>query len=214
MNIVEHGIETGADCWLKLEIGRVKERLSISITDKGMPFDPRGEAAFDIDEYVSSGRRRGLGLIMTRNLIEGLKYRSDRGINKIFFEKTSLNADDCNDSVKEEKMREFIFTEPRRLSNGDYLISLKGDLDAKGALIMEDLLDDLLEKEIHNIVLDFAEVKFISSAGVGILIGVGSSMRESGGEAKITNVNQNVRSVLSLLNLDDFFNTVDIESIV
>ena len=81
--------------------------------------------------------------------------------------------------------------------------------DAKGALVMEDLMERLLQKQMHRIRLDFDDVPFISSAGVGILLGMASSLRAEGGDISFVNVSPKIRSVFRLLNLDDFFEITD-----
>jgi len=86
---------------------------------------------------------------------------------------------------------------------------LSGDLDTKGALIMEQMLLQLMEKKIFQTVFDFEKVPFISSAGVGILLGIVSSLREAGGEATFIKISPKVRSVFRLLNLEDYFTIRD-----
>lgn len=106
-------------------------------------------------------------------------------------------------------MTDFNVSDPKKLENGSYLITLYGYLDTSGSLLMEDLLNNLLKRNIKKIVLDFIDVSFISSAGVGILIGMVSSIREEGGEIKFKNITPKIRSVFRLLNLEDYFDIID-----
>ena len=100
---------------------------------------------------------------------------------------------------------QFETSEPRQREDGSWVIALKGDLDAKGSLVMERLLAGLLEKKIARAALDFKDVQFISSAGIGILLGIVSSLRDGGGDAVFMKVNPRVRAVFRLLNLEDYF---------
>ena len=54
--------------------------------------------------------------------------------------------------------------------------------------------------------MNFSEVNFVSSAGVGMLLGFVSSLRRNGGEVYFTEVNEKVKDIFALLNLDDYFN--------
>ena len=106
-------------------------------------------------------------------------------------------------------MAQFEISGPAPLGNGSHGLALSGDLDAKGALVMERMLGTLLEKKILRVTLDFEKVSFISSAGVGILLGLVSSMRDGGGDAVFTRVPPKVSSVFHLLNLEDYFTIGD-----
>ena len=106
-------------------------------------------------------------------------------------------------------MAQMIVGEPQRQADESYLIPLEGDLDTKGALVVEDLMNMLLEQKMHRVTLDFEKVPFVSSAGVGILLGMVSALRDAGGEVLFANVTSKVRSVFRLLNLDDFFKITD-----
>jgi anti-anti-sigma factor len=142
---------------------------------------------------------------MTRKISKQLHYTRECGFNKITFEKVIPNDYPSPDAGKEDEMEQFVVGEPRRLEDGSYMIELEGDLDTKGALVMEDLLTQLLEQKMHNVVLDFKKVPFVSSAGVGMLLGMVSSLRDEGGDVNFMNVTPKIISVLRLLNLDDFF---------
>jgi anti-anti-sigma factor len=214
MNIVEHGTGEGFDHWIRMDMERIKDKLLLSIVDKGIGFDPTVESVFDLENYVSSDKRRGLGLIMTRKITERMKYMRDSGFNRVFFEKSMYRKRDGNNNQREKGMKEFKVSDPEKMEDGSYLITLKGDLDTKGSLVMEDLMNDLLNRNMISIVLDFESVPFISSAGVGILIGMVSSFSEEGGSAKLINITPKVQSVLSLLNLDDFFDIRDEQALV
>ena len=106
-------------------------------------------------------------------------------------------------------MAHFEASEPHQCADGSRLIRLSGDLDTKGALGMERLLAELIEKQMVRVTLDFEKVPFISSAGVGILLGIVSSLRDAGGEVVFTKISPKVRSVFRLLNLEDYFTIKD-----
>jgi len=204
-NSVEHGIGSDSNQWIQVNLSRAGSKLFVSIIDKGVEFDPTVQGVFDISSYIGSGARRGLGLILTRKLTDSFKYKREDGYNKIFFEKSILKAGGSFGRKKEEKMSQFEVMEPELQNDGSYLYRLRGDLDTKGALVMEDLMDSILDEGMQKVVLDFSEVPFVSSAGVGIVLALVSSMRERGGEVVFQNLSPKVRAVFRLLNLEDYF---------
>lgn len=111
-------------------------------------------------------------------------------------------------------MTQFEIGAPQIIQGGARLFLLSGDLDTKGALVIEDLIEQLIEDNWLKVILDFAEVAFVSSAGVGVLLGLVSTIREKGGEVFFTNLSPKVKSVFGLLNLDDYFKLLEADEIV
>jgi anti-anti-sigma factor len=208
MNVVDHDAAEDEQSWIQIRIDRKDDRLSVTIIDKGGEFDPTDERDFELDRYVSEGRRRGLGLVLMQRMYESFHYERKNGLNRIFFDRTMPEDKYLS---REDKMSSIQVGEYFRLENGVTRIELSGDLDAKGALALEGLMDDLLEKEIHQVALDLKGIKFVSSAGIGMLLGLTSTIRDEGGEVWLTHVSDQVVSVFALLNLDDFFNIKESE---
>lgn len=59
-----------------------------------------------------------------------------------------------------------------------------------------------------HLVLNLAEVSFLSSAGVGVLLALAEGSREDGGSLRLAPVSSAARSVLDVLNLQHFL-TID-----
>jgi anti-sigma B factor antagonist len=56
-----------------------------------------------------------------------------------------------------------------------------------------------------DVVVDFGNVDFIDSAGIGTLISLSKIMRDSGGNLRLRNLGDNIRRVLAMARLDTFF---------
>jgi anti-sigma B factor antagonist len=210
-NIVEHGLKEDQQQWVQISLKRNVDKLNVSIVDKGVAFNPTEAADFDLTKYLQGGKRRGLGLIMTRKIAEQLFYKRECGHNKTFFEKSVPST---GHNRKEKAMTQFEIGAPQIIQGGARLFLLSGDLDTKGALVIEDLIEQLIEDNWLKVILDFAEVAFVSSAGVGVLLGLVSTIREKGGEVFFTNLSPKVKSVFGLLNLDDYFKLLEADEIV
>jgi serine/threonine-protein kinase RsbW len=209
MNVVEHGIESGSREWIQVDLVREGDTLLVSIIDQGIAFDPSGDSEFDLLGYIEARRTRGLGLIMTRRIAEQITHRRQSGYNRTLMKKTVRSGGGAPRDGKEQSMMQFEITGPSPDGTGTNRVSFSGDLDAKGALLVERMLAQLLERKILRVTLDFEKVSFISSAGVGILLGLVSSLRDGGGDAVFTKVPHKVSSVFRLLNLEDYFTIED-----
>jgi anti-sigma regulatory factor (Ser/Thr protein kinase) len=63
-----------------------KARIYLEIRDNGIPFDPRQTKKPDIAEIMKTGQKGGLGVFLTRKLMDGFAYqrRGDQNILTIY----------------------------------------------------------------------------------------------------------------------------------
>jgi anti-sigma B factor antagonist len=206
MNVIEHNYRAEDNEWVQIQLERKDRSLSVSIIDTNKEFDPTSAREFDLEKFISSGKRRGLGLILMKKMYESFRYERKNGLNRVVFNSSipfDLDGERKNE-MPSMKVGEFV-----DLGNGMTRIELSGDLDARGALVLEELMQKLLENRTFKVVLDFEKVPFISSAGIGMLLGMTSTLRDEGGEVWLTRTSQQVLAVFALLNLDDFFLLMD-----
>ncbi len=79
------------------------------------------------------------------------------------------------------------------------LISVKGYLDAHTAPVLEDEFNKLIEKKQFKVVVNFGELNYISSAGLGVFMAYVETMRENDGDIKFSNLKDDVYSIFDLL---------------
>ncbi len=83
--------------------------------------------------------------------------------------------------------------------NGKLTLALDGRFDALAALELEKILKNNL-KGVQELVLDFAKVKVIASAGLRVLVQTKKQMNGQGA-MKIININDSVREILTITKL-------------
>lgn len=88
--------------------------------------------------------------------------------------------------------------------NGKLVLELDGRFDALAALELEKTLTKSL-KGVDELVLDFAKVKVIASAGLRVLVQTQKQMN-SQGTMKIVNINDSVREILTITKLIKLLN--------
>jgi anti-sigma regulatory factor (Ser/Thr protein kinase) len=64
-----------------LKTWRESTKVYIEIRDDGIPFDPRDTQKPDIHEIVNSEKKGGLGVFLTRKLMDGLSYKRENDQN-------------------------------------------------------------------------------------------------------------------------------------
>ncbi len=88
-------------------------------------------------------------------------------------------------------------------------IYLRGYLDAHTAPVLEASIDNLLKSGNYKILVNFRDLEYISSAGLGVFMSFIEEIREKGGDIKLSNMKSKVFSVFDLLGFPLLF---DIES--
>ena len=81
----------------------------------------------------------------------------------------------------------------------------------EGDAILRQYVDDLVRKGRVKLLLDFAEVTYIDSAGIGMLIAKYLSVRRKGGDLKLLRLTARGLLVMTITKLFTVFETFDTE---
>ena len=104
-------------------------------------------------------------------------------------------------------MKNFDIIEKKDLeSQGIKFLSVKGYLDAHTVNQLEEKLYTMINSGIKKILIDFNDLVYISSAGIGLLIGATQKIRMNGGDLVIFNPTQKVYNILDTLGFTKIFN--------
>jgi len=79
------------------------------------------------------------------------------------------------------------------------VIDVKGYLDAHTAPELENVFNRLLNEKQYKVVVNFDELKYISSAGLGVFMAYVETMRDNQGDIKFSNMKENVYNIFDLL---------------
>ena len=86
------------------------------------------------------------------------------------------------------------------------IIRIEGEVDVSNASELRDALDTALADGVKEVEADFAEVAYIDSTGIGVLVGVAHRAQESGSVLVVANPQKNVERVFTLLGVDKDLN--------
>ena len=93
----------------------------------------------------------------------------------------------------------------KRNQQGVDCLYLEGYLDAHTAPELEDAIDNVIRSGQNKILVNFAGLDYISSAGLGVFMAFIEELRESGGDIKLAEMNPKVFSVFDLLGFPMLF---------
>src|SRR4029077_6807899 len=88
-------------------------------------------------------------------------------------------------------------------------------VDVEGQLIVgnrqelkQKVLDEL-ERGERKFLIDFSQTGYIDSSGLGVLVSLSKKIREQGGELRLANLNDDLRTLFELTKLDTLFQISD-----
>jgi len=84
------------------------------------------------------------------------------------------------------------------------IIHIKGKVTFEHCPALQSRLDSVLEEGVRQVVIDFGEVPFIDSSGIGEVLRVFKRMKEAGGEVILANPNQKLRDLFSMYRFHQF----------
>ena len=96
----------------------------------------------------------------------------------------------------------------KQLNDSTLTVALIGRLDAVTAMDLDKELKASLDG-VKELILDLAQLDYIASAGLRILLKYQKQMDKNGTEMKIKNVKVEVKEVLDMTGFSDFLHIID-----
>ena len=85
------------------------------------------------------------------------------------------------------------------------VIAVEGQLIVGNRQELKQTVLDALEDGARKFLIDFAGTGYIDSSGLGVLVSLSKKIREHGGELRLANLNDDLRSLFELTKLDTLF---------
>ncbi|APF17400.1 STAS domain-containing protein [Caldithrix abyssi] len=104
------------------------------------------------------------------------------------------------------------FQVTRTDKNDISVLYVAGFLDAHTVPQFESALNQLIEERRYKIVVNFKDLDYISSAGLGVFMGFIEEVRSNQGDIKLCNLSERVYKVFDLLGFPALFEIFDDEA--
>ncbi len=85
-------------------------------------------------------------------------------------------------------------------------MEVSGSVDIPGAEYLKKSLTKIIESEATEVVIDFREVSFIGSSGIGKLLLFYKNFTAKGGKISMENLNKEITMLFKAIKLDKLFN--------
>jgi len=76
---------------IRLKAWTEKKSVFLEISDDGIPFDPRETKDPNLGNMLSSGKKGGFGIFLTRKLMDGFEYKRENSQNVLTIHKAIKN---------------------------------------------------------------------------------------------------------------------------
>jgi anti-anti-sigma factor len=84
------------------------------------------------------------------------------------------------------------------------IVHLKGKVTYEHCSELQARLDEILEQDVNEITIDFRDVPFLDSSGIGEILRLYKIVRDRKGELTLTNPNQKLRTLFAMYRFDKF----------
>jgi len=95
---------------------------------------------------------------------------------------------------------------------GVTVIAVDGQLIVGNRQELKNLVQEALDAGDRKFLIDFTGTGYIDSSGLGSLVSVSKKIREHGGELRLAELNEDLRSLFELTKLDTLFAIADSRS--
>ena len=84
------------------------------------------------------------------------------------------------------------------------IVHVKGKVTFEYCPAFQSRLDSILDEGVRQVIIDFKEVPFIDSSGIGEVLRLFKKMKDSSGEVVLANPNRKLRDLFSMYRFNQF----------
>ena len=96
-----------------------------------------------------------------------------------------------------------------KLDKENYLIKVAGDVDASSSIHLDNAIAEAMKNEHKKILVDLAELNYISSAGLGVFMSYIQDFEKNEVKLVLFGLSERVRSTFQILGLDQLLRITD-----
>jgi len=195
-NVIEHAYGEDPNgnfevsCWIE------RGKVTIQIVDQGKSFDPTTAPAPKMSANLDEIRPGGVGIHLIKKLMDEVRFeRTERG--------NVLTLVKIGQPLAEHLVSTGIPV--REESPGVWVVAPIGQVDSLIASDLDQTLSDLVSQGRNHLVIDLAEVTYMSSKGIKALVSGWRQARDSGGEFILCAIAPRVQAIIDTIGLGQIF---------
>lgn len=207
-NIIEHGYPQPCNgCVIDVFCRYDEQALTISVVDDSPEFDPMNHPDPNPKAPLNERGVGGWGIFFIKKLMDTVTYSHEGGRNRLIMVKKYVKT--ATATISRTDLPSFKPIEMRALTEKIWIVTPSGRLDQAQANHLAATLNSQLESGHRWLIVNMADVEFISSAGLKMLVSVWQRVRDQKGDLALAGLNPRVREVLEMIGLDLVFTISD-----
>jgi len=204
-NTIVHGFVGQEDSKVTVEAELRPDRVSVTLTDDGRPFDPFGMAAPDTALSVEERQIGGLGVHLVRRMMDEVSYQRKGDLNVVVLAKYLAGG-----MAADQRGGRFMDISTRTQQDVT-IVAFVGNLDSNTSPQAQAAIDGILAGGGRKLVVDFTALDYISSAGLRVLLGTAKKL-SAGGALRLFGLNETVREVFEISGFSTILTVVRTEA--
>lgn len=203
-NTVEHGNFDGATPEIRVSIVMGEDCIIAKFSDNAAGFSTLRRHNIDVAEKISRRSKRGLGLFLLNQMTDGLSYERDSSWNRTRLIIRRDKEAKCQWNRRTD-MTELKITVTPTDCRETVVVRPAGSINSTTVPQLDACINRLIQSGQTTIVVDLSETEFISSSGVGLLLGTVSGLRDRGGDMLLMKLPRLVSDIFDVLNIKMHF---------
>lgn len=199
-NVIEHGYEFDGDTH-QIEVVCKTEpgKFLITLTDDSPAFNPLEHEAPDPGEPLDSREPGGWGIYFIRRLMDDVQYQRIGDKNQLILVKNRASSDGSDTGGEGDGYP------VRVVDDRTAVIMPQGRLDSNTSPQLEQTITAQLEKKHVWLFVDMAEVEYIASSGLKVLVAAWRRAREQDGDVILSGLQPRITEIFEMVGFDMLF---------
>jgi anti-anti-sigma factor len=206
VNLVEHAFDGNSTHYITIACQEDDQKAQIIIRDSSKGFDPRNYSIPNIAETpiaeVSPG---GFGNYFISELIDEVEYIHRPYDNNELILTMYTQGTQYEPAMPKEEVDMNVQVRRSEQQEDVHIVEVEGRIAADTAPEVEAALKSLLEQESVKIIVDFANVSYISSGGLRVFLTALKQARARNGDVKLVRLIPNVEKIFKLAGFTKIF---------
>jgi anti-anti-sigma factor len=207
-NSLEHGEFTGKSPVVTVALSFTDTDTIVNYRDNAEPFSTATERTIDVGAKIRNRSKRGLGLFLLQKITEDLDYQRVGAENSTRF-KIERQDKARYDFTRRTDMNTLSITTMPTRSADTVVIKPAGSINSTTVPHLDAAFSQARTAGHKTLVIDLSETDFVSSSGVGLLLGTVAALREQDGDLVLMSIPKLVSDIFDILNIKMHFRVVN-----
>ena len=215
VNLVEHAFEGNSPHHITISCQEDDQKAQVVVLDSSKGFDPRNSSIPDVEgTSISELSPGGFGNYFITKLMDKVEYiHRPYEKNELILTMYKHNPTQHEPDRQKEEVHMDVQIRHSEQQEDVHIVEVEGRIAADTAPEVEAALKSLLEQDCVKIIVDFANVSYISSGGLRVFLTALKQARAKNGDVKLVNLIPNVEKIFKLAGFTKIFTIMnDMES--